>query len=215
MPADACVPQVQACALRFSKITTAGAPDPGVENILVTKSFSRVAASAVYTDGDEIEEKNACGEVEVNFRSADSFKRRDFEIVLMQPNPYILGKVAGGTVLTSGEAIGAADPAIGAVDESNVWAIEWWTKRIKNGALDPDFPYARWVAPYAQNIRVGDKEFTNGTVLPTISGQLVENANWADGPTNDWPVASTRTLQWLPVTALPTIVCGYVELVAS
>lgn len=204
--------------MRFARLASTGAPDPGVvadNNLLVTKSFSRFQATAVYTDGDEIEDKNACGEVESNFKSADSFKRIDFEITLLQPDPYITAGLTDGNVLTSGEAIGMAYPAIGAVDELNLWSIELWAKRAKNGALDPDFPYAWWAAPQAQNIRIGDKTFENGTQLTVISGQLVENANWGDGPTNDWPVASDRVLQWIPTTTLPTVVCGPIELVAS
>lgn len=213
--ADICVPQIQACRMRFARLGDDGNPEAGAENLYVTKSFSRFAVTAVYTDGDEIEDKNACGEVEVNFKSADSFKRADFEITLMVPDPYITALLTGGNVLVDGDAVGASYPAIGAIDEFNRWSIELWSKRVRNGALDPDFPYARWVAPMAQNIRVGDKAFESGTQLTVISGQMVENPTWSDGPVNDWPVNADRVLQWLPVTDLPDVVCGPIELVAS
>lgn len=204
--------------MRFARLAAGGAPDPGdaaAMNLMVTKSFSRFQVTAVYTDGDEIEDKNACGEVEVNFKSSDSFKRLDFEITLMVPDPYITSQLTGGKVLTDGTAIGAAYPPIGAVDEQNLWSIELWSKRINNGALDPDYPYAWWAGPQAQNIRVGDKTFESGTQLTVISGQMVENAAWGDGPLNDWPVDSDRVLQWIPTDSLPTVVCGGIALVAS
>jgi len=212
---DNCVPQLQTCRLRFGRLAAGGAPAVGANNILVTKSFTTLATTAVYTDGDEIEDKNACGEVESQFRSADTFKRLDFSITFLVPDPYITAGLTDGVVLTAGTAIGAGYPALGPVDETNIWSIEAWAKRVKNGALDPDYPYAHWAFPQAQNIRIGDKEMANGTHLTVISGQLVENPNWGDGPANDFPVASTRVAQWIPDDALPAVACGFITSIAS
>lgn len=213
--AEKCLPQLQACALRIALLETTGAPDVGLTSMVVVRSFSELATTPVYTDGTEIEEKNACDEVDVNFKANDSFKRLDFTLTLTRPDPYVTTLLSDGTLLSaSGDRVGYAYPAIGTVTDKHV-SIELWAKRILNGTLDPDYPYAHWAFPLAQNLRVGDKTFNSGNQGTVISGQLVENTNWGDGPGNDWPVASDRVAQWIPTATLPDVSCGYVELVAS
>ena len=211
---DQCLPQLQACRMRVTLLDSNGVPHPGASSVYVTKSFTEVGAAAVYTDGDEIEDKNACGEVEVNYKASDSFKRLDLTITLLTPDPFLSQLLSGGVVLTDGDAKGFAYPGIG-VAPTQLVSIEVWAKRIKNGALDPDFPYAWWVFPQVQNLRIGDKTLNAQTQNAVFTGQAVENANWFDGPSNDWPVASDRVAQWIPTTTLPDVSCGYVALAAS
>lgn len=211
---DNCLPQLQACRMRVTLLDANGVPSPGANSSYVTKSFTEVGATAVYTDGDETEDKNACGEVEVNFKAADSFKRLDMSITLLTPDPYLSQLLSGGVVLTDGPAKGFAYPEIG-VSPTQIVSVEVWTKRINNGALDSDYPYAWWVFPQVQNLRIGDKTLNGQTQLAVFTGQAVENANWFDGPVNDWPVASDRVAQWVPTTTLPTVSCGYMAVTPS
>lgn len=211
---EVCLPQLQACRLRVTLLDSNGVPHVGADSMVVSKSFTEIATTAVYTDGDETEDKNACGEVEVNFRAADTFKRLDMSITLLVPDPYLVHLLTGGSVLTDGDAIGFAYPEIGPATDQIV-SVEAWVKRINNGKIDADYPYAWWAFPQMQNLRIGDKTLANGTQLTVISGQCVENENWFDGPENDWPVASDRVAQWIPTTSLPTVSCGYQALVAS
>lgn len=216
--ADLCLPQLQACRLRIALLDATGAPDPGDTSMVVSKSFTSLATTAVYTDGTETEEKNACDEVEVSFRANDSFKRLDFTLTLLTPDPYLSALMSDGVLLEDGIApnnrVGYAYPPIGTVSDKHV-SIELWAKRINNGVLDPDWPYAHWAFPLAQNLRIGDKEFANGNQVTTISGQLLENTNWGNGPGNDWDWASDRVAQWMPTDTLPSVLCGFTDLVAS
>lgn len=212
--ADNCLPQLQACRMRIALLEADGTPDGGTTNMVVTKSFTSLATTAVYTDGDETEEKNACGEVEVSFRANDSFKRLDFTISLLKPDPYVSALLSDGVLLEDGDRVGYAYPPIGAVSDKLI-SVELWAKRINNGVLDPDYPYAHWAFPLGQNLRIGDKEFASGNQVTTFSGQFLENSNWFDGPGNDWPVASDRVAQWIPTTTLPDPVCGFVTFVGS
>lgn len=211
---DQCLPQLSACRMRVALLDSNGVPHPGADALYVSKAFSEVGFTAVYTDGDEIEDKNACGEVEVNFRQPDSFKRLDMTITLLTPDPYLSQLLSGGVVLTDGDAVGYGYPQIGQAP-SQLVSLELWCKRINNGALDADFPYGWWAFPQLQNLRVGDKTFNAQTQQNVFSGQAVENANWYDGPLNDWPVASDRCAQWIPTTALPDVSCGYLTLAVS
>lgn len=210
-----CLPQVQACALRVAVLEGNGVPSPGANNLYVTDSFTQLQLTPVYEDGEEITQKNACGTVAVNYKGDDSFKRCDIEVTIVQQDPYLSAMLGDGSVLTSGGLHGYAFPAIGALTNPGV-SIEVWAKRIDNGDLHAEYPYARWVLPKVKNLRLGQRTFSNGAQLPVFQGQALENENWHDGPTNDWPVASTRVAQWFPVSTLPdTTVCGPQTLAAS
>lgn len=200
--------------MRIALLEADGTPAAGAENMVVTKSFTSLATTAVYTDGDETEEKNACGEVEVNFRAADSFKRLDFVITLLKPDPYVSTLLSDGVLLEDGDRVGYAYPPIGSVSDKRI-SVELWAKRINNGTLDPDYPYAHWAFPLGQNLRIGDKEFASGNQVTTFSGQFLENVNWFNGPGDDFDVASDRVAQWIPVDTLPDVACGFLELVGS
>jgi hypothetical protein len=182
--------------------------------MIISNALTSLAVSPVYTDGDEIEEKGANGGVCVNYRSADTFKRLDVTITLCTPDPYLEAALSGGDVLEAGGLVGFASPPLGIVTGNGV-SIELWALRIDNGALDVDSPYAWYVYPRVQNLRLGDFTHQNGAILPVFSGQAVENPNWYDGPGNDWPATSDRVSQWIETSALPTVACGYTELVAS
>ncbi len=213
---DVALPQLHACRMRIANLDGAGVPNPGAENLYVTDALVQFTFSPVYEDGDEITVKNACGETCVDYRGPDNLRRGDFNLVICTHDPFLMAMLGNGDVLTDGEAIGYAGPAIGPVT-GNAISIELWTKRINGGDLDPDFPYARWALPKLKNLREGEHQFQNGEKSPAFSGQMYENTNWFDGPLNDWPATSDRMYQWIPVTAadLPAASVGYQELAAS
>lgn len=216
MAANHCLPQVHGCALRLAKLDTNGVPLPGASNLYVTDALSRLTVTPVYTDGDEIEEKNACGAVSINYIGDDTFKRVDVELVIVTHDPYIFEFMAEGSdLLTDGDAKGWAAPPIGIIAAGSGISVEVWAKRINDGILDGDFPYAWWAMPKVTNLRFGQRVFENGPSLPTFTGRGYENANWFDGPLNDWPVASDRCVQWVETVALPTVACGPQALAAS
>lgn len=212
--AEKCLAQVQACRLRIAKLDANGVPHPGAGSMVTTKSLSRLTLTAVYTDGDEIEEKNACGEVEAGLKANDTFKRVDFELELLKHDPYLLALLSGGDVLTDGDAVGFAYPPLGLV-EGDLVSVEVWAKRVNQSTTDQDFPYAWWSVPLIKNLRIGDRVFENAVAKPVLTGQAYENANWYDGPLNDWPVASDRVAQWIPTASLPDDVCGLQTIAAS
>jgi hypothetical protein len=215
MPAEICLPQVQACAIRVTQLDAAGSPLGGASALYTSDALTTLTASPQYEDADEITEKNACGTVCVDYKGDDSFKRLDIDLTICTVDPYLHQLLSqSGDTLTDGEAIGFAYPPLGALVGDGI-SIELWSKRILNGALDPDFPYAWWALPLVKNLRLGDREFANSAQASPFTGQANENPNWLDGPLNDWPVASDRVLQFIPTTELPDIQCGYQVSVAS
>jgi hypothetical protein len=212
--ADHCLPQLHACPVRVARLDTNGVPLPGAENLYVSGALVRFGTTPVFEDGDEITLKNACGDLCVNYRGDDSFKRLDVTIELCTQDPFLSEMLSGGEVLTDGEARGYAAPALGTVTGNGI-SLELWTKRVIDEDLDPDFPYAWWVFPKIKNLRIGEKAYENGPLANQFTGRAVENPNWFDGPLNDWPATSDRVYQWIETTDKPVASCGFASLAAS
>ncbi len=210
MAEEDCRPQVQACAIRVTRLAANGAPLVGAENMYVSNALVTLGWTSVYTDGEEIEDRNACGDVVVNYRGRDSFKRGDVEITLATPDPFLSELLSGGDVLdVVGLPAGFAAPPIGPVTGNGI-GIELWAIRVDNGTEDADFPYAHWLYPRIKNLRVGDHEHGNASIQPPFSGQAYENPNWGDGPVaSSWPATSDRVYQWIPAATIPTPSCAY------
>lgn len=214
-----CKPQVQACAMRVTRLTADGSPDQGANNLYVTDTLVTLTATPVYADADEIEVKNACGVVCVSSIGDDTFKRLDISLSLCVPDPELSELLTGGVVLTSGAAVGYGYPAVGTAPGSSV-SIELWAKRIDTatGDIDSTYPYNRWLFPKVKNLRVGERVFENGAFASPFTGRGFGNTEWLDGPEGDWPypaVGSDRVAQYIPVATIPDTACGYASATAS
>lgn len=213
MAADDCAPQLFVCATRIAELDTDGSPLVGGQ-MVVTDSLAVATLTPVYEEGDEITAKNACGATYVSLLDNPSLKRLDIELDFLSPDPYLHSLALGTDILTDGTAKGFAYPAIGQVTGDGV-SIELWTQRIIGGALSTVHPYAQWALPRVRSLRIGARTFGGSEQHSLITGQANENPNWDDGPANDFPVASTRVAQMIPVDDLPTIACGFSTVPAS
>lgn len=215
MPNDDCLPQIQACAIRVANLDpSSGVPIPGDNNLYVSDALTQMTLTPVYEDAEEISERNACGGIVVSYQGEPSLLRADVELTIASQDPYLVAMLGGGTVLTDGGINGFAMPAIGQIN-TNPISIELWAKRVDDGELHDEYPYAWWAFPKVTRLKHGQRTFSNGAQLPTFSGQAYENENWFDGPLNDWPVESDRFGQWFPTATLPTASCGPQTLAAS
>lgn len=202
-----CRPQVQACAIRVARLDTSGVPWPGTGNLYVSDALSKLTVTPVYTDGDEIKEKNACGSVKINYKGKPSFDRADWELELLTPDPQLIDLMTNSDAISTSTSYGGNAPPIGEISDT-LFSLEVWSRQILNGVPDPTFPWAWWVFPMCKNARWGAIPFENGAKKIVITGEMYENTNWFNGPTNDWPGTSDRTWQWLPSATIPTPACG-------
>lgn len=210
-----CRAQVNACAMRISLLASNGAPLVGASNAYVTNALVTLAWSSVYTDGEEIEEKNACGATAISYRSRDTFTRGDVTITLVSPDPFASALLSGGSTLTvAARPLGFAAPPIGPVTGNGI-SIELWAARVLDGTDDPDYPYAHWAYPKITNLRTGDHEHGNSAIKPVFSGQAYQNPNWGNGPINDFLAASNRAFQWIPSATIPTPTCALIPVLAD
>lgn len=212
-----CLPQVAACVIRVARLDGSGVPLPGASNLYVSDTLTKLTRTPQYEDGDEIKQKNGCGSVCLDYKAPPSYLRDDAVLELCSVDPQLMEMLMGGSVLTSGAAVGQAAPAIGVISQQaqNGISIELWAKRIRNGVLDPTFPYAWWVFPKVTNVKLTNANHENAAHLPAFALELYENTNWFNGPLNNWPVASDRAWQWIPTATIPTATCGYQALAAT
>lgn len=205
MAEDTTLPQIQSVRLRVTKLDFgSGVPLPGANNIYVTDAFVKVGFGWNRKEGSEIEEENAQGVICANVKGKTTLKNGTISLEVCTPDPFLVALLNGGGLITDGDRSGSAAPALGEAPEAAV-SIEVWNKRIKNGALDVDSPYAWWVYPRIENIVPADHEHANAALKPVFNGEAYENANWFDGPLNDWPAASDRVHQWIPTSSLPAV----------
>lgn len=210
------LPQIHADAMQVALLDRNGVPLPGASGIYVTHALTKITAKPLYTDGDAIRDKNGSGSYCINYEEDPNFDGLELEIEVCDPDPYLHVMLAGGALLTDvdPDVPGYAFPAMGQVTGYGV-SVEFWNKRIDDDDLAEDYPYARWVAPKVKRMKIGDKAFEKARLANTFVGKAIENANWFDGPLNDWPAASDRVLQWLPATSLPTATPVPITLPAS
>lgn len=214
--ANTCPTQVDICRLRVARLEQDGTPDAGANNLYVTDKAIRIAYDPQYVEPQPIQQDSGCGDTIVDIQPPPKLSRVNFDVLLGTQDPELSELMAGGAVLTDGAAVGWGLPRIGEQINPFGVSLEFWVAQYDiSGDLDPDFPYARYVAPRVK-LRPGSKTFEHAPQNHAFSGYAIENPNWFNGPLNDWDVASDRTVQWLPWDeALPDAECGYQSLVAS
>lgn len=110
---------------------------------------------------------------------------------------------ATGTA-TKGDVGGWAAPAANTVPNANGNSIEVWSRAIVGGKPATVNPYWRWLIPYAQGRLEGDRTLENGALASVFSGTGLGNANFADGPNNDWLFPATSAIQYVRDTTYPS-----------
>lgn len=179
---------VQLCALRVAKLNLDGTPDYGQANLYVTDRQIRLSAEPEVSEGEDIELKNGCGLLVVDYRSPDAYRRMNVELALAIPDPeltYLLTQ--NGKLLTlSGDTVGYDYPELFKPFPEVGVSIEAWSKNIVDGVLDGSKPYIRWVLPRVKNWRHGTRELEDGASETVLSGHGYGNDEWGNGPLDDW-----------------------------
>ncbi len=128
------------------------------------------------------------------------------------------------TVDTSGVAAnGYAYPATGADPNPYGISLEAWARNISqpgtpgygSGQQISQAPYIRWAFPMIRGLRKANRSIDINPVDSTFEGGFTgENANWGNGPFNDWPAASTSSVSWVyDVTAnVPSAQVGRIQI---
>src|SRR5688500_6376753 len=98
MPSE-CRSVLKSCLARFTRLDECGAIVVGPKSQLTTKGYISVTATAQVEDGEEFIVRNACGELCINEKDDDQFKRYDLEMSLCQVDPELLELVSTARLL--------------------------------------------------------------------------------------------------------------------
>lgn len=195
-------PLVRGRTMRVTQLNGCGIPIPGTDpksGMAVTKGFVSVALTANISEPEEIEVKNAGGEVCVSDKGTPEFTGYNVDITFCNVMPCVFAMLTGQDVLTGykdGTDDTEADPVIGfSMDtkkkaSDSHFALELWARSPAEAgcgvAANPDAdPSGYLVLPFLKGGVIGDLTIENDAVSFTISGATTEDGNaWGVGPYN-------------------------------
>jgi len=208
-----CYQTIRASRIRVGRLTTAGLPLSGADNMYITDTVISVNFSTETEPGDEFTQKNGNGDICVTAKSADHIKRVNLSMNLCNLDAELLEMLTGGTLITDGaQTIGLNSPRPS--DTAPTVSLELWSLAWNNGAQAvgsiSEALYFHWVFPKTQWV-MGSMTLENGVAVIPVTGTSEESAALGNGIANDLPAGITN---WGPFAfflddALPASVCGY------
>lgn len=220
---------VRGVALRATRLDATGAPDEVADcGSYLSHGFIRFAFTPEYSEGDEIEVKNAAGEVCVLYKMPDTLKQITFTLELCDPDPVLTELLVGGDVLfdqvDATKALGYASAETGLETVPNGVAIEVWATAIQGGKAAADKPFWHYLFPWAKMQLTGERALENGNLATVFEGRGVGNEAFGAGPeltgyTGQYlwpfPAFSTRPYSYSRVDEAPISVAGCQTIVAT
>jgi hypothetical protein len=207
---------VRGRALRATTLGSDGAPAVGTLcDIYMTGGFISFQFTPEYSEGDEIEVKNAAGETCVYYKLPDTLKNVGLNLSICDPDPVLTQMLVGGVVLTAAGnsayapagtdagdmvAVGYAAEVAGQAATPNGVAIEVWADAIVNSRAASRAPFWHYLFPSAQFRLDGDRVVENGNLATVFAGTGTGNESFGTGPTMDLegisPTPSAGAWDW-------------------
>lgn len=170
--------------LRATALDECGAAVPGA-NFIVTDGFITVTLSSEVEEGTEIIQRNAAGQLCVNEKLADSFKRFNVEIEFCGVNPSLLAIVSNAEEYEdyAGDIAGFTVPE-GELNKK--FALELWTGLTGQACLPGQTGEASgyMLLPFIQAGVLGDITIDGeNAVTFSLTGAYTKGGNnWGVGP---------------------------------
>lgn len=207
---------VRGVSLRVTRLGADGAPAVGTPcDAYITGGFITFSFTPAYAEGDEVQVKNAAGEVCVYFKMPDTLQNVGLNLEICDPDPVLTQMLVGGEVLTvdfgnalappeteEGDmaAVGYAAEAIGVQAAPYGVAIEIWAQAVVNGKAANTAPYWHYLFPFANFRLDGDRVVENGALATVFVGTGGGNAAFGTGPNLDTtgvsPTPSATAWDW-------------------
>lgn len=198
---------VFALGMRVSILTATGAPQVGPLSAYVTDNLVKLDFTVEYRNGVEVERLNGAAKACLYYASNPTVKRITIDsLELCYPEPQLESLLGGGDVIldTNGRAVGYAAPAVGADPVPRGVGIELWSSAVSDSGIDSELPYLRWVFP-REFLKPDKRSISSAAFAAAFTGQGNQNANWGNGPFNDWPYESGRVYSNARVPSIPTL----------
>lgn len=194
--------------LRVTQLNNCGVAVPTTGLNVVTDGFVTVTLSSEVEDGVEIIQKNASGNLCVNEKRSDSFKRFTVEIEFCGVNPSLLSMVSVAKAYAdyAGDVAGFT-VGEGAIDKN--FALELWTGLSGQACLPGQTGEASGylLLPYVGAGVLGDITIDGeNAVTFSLTGAATKGGNqWGRGPYNVLVGAGgVNEVQSIAITGVPT-----------
>jgi hypothetical protein len=226
-----CYSVVRGKRVRVTRLDECGTPPAAMTtNALVTSScFISVQYTLEYEDGDEHIQKNANGDLCINDKSCDQFKRVMVVISFCEVDPDLFSLLTSNSV-----EVDAAGNDVGfRVSENTAcsnFALELWSG-LDDVECDVsgNLEYGYFLLPFVTNGTLRDFTVENGPTTFEINGWTKSSTGWGTGPYNvvrsgaaDTPSAledpitdEDHLLVRVTTVAPPAAVCGYQAMPAA
>lgn len=172
--------------LRITKLDECGNPSaPGECGFVVTKGFISLSLSSDVESGNEIVTRTADGDLCVNERMADSFKRFTMEITWCGVDPCVLDLVTNAQPYTGATATDILGMTVPEGKVEGRFALELWTG-LSGQACEPGVEEASGylLLPFVNAGVLGDLEVNGENAVDfSLTGAFTRGGNaWGTGP---------------------------------
>jgi len=222
-----CKGSAQVCAIRVSRLLPNCLHAAGVNNSAASSAIIRMNASPDYSQGEDFEMKNGCGQLCVTLKNCDQLKRMNLNLELCLRDAPLIELLTGATTYTDGtDIVGYSRRGIGLPCPDSV-SVEIWTKAVTTQNNCPpvvlpngsylDAQWWRIIWPKA-TFTLGDISFANEVATLQLTGFAENNPNFGDGPWNDvdpliLPLdPDSPEHMFLDQVGPPQLGCGYTSL---
>jgi hypothetical protein len=207
MPGNDGAASLHCVALRVTALNSTGVPATN-NAMYVTNNLTRLDFAPDVETGPEISDRNAAGQLAVVFRLPDLIKRLTATVEIVVPDPELEVILSGGNTFTSGANVeGFQYPALAADSLPNGVSIEAWTRAVVNGRQPTDYPYWRWAFPKLW-LRKAGRTIDINRLASVFEGFAYENPNWGSGPRADFSYDTSRVVNVMRDTTIPTVQLG-------
>jgi len=209
----------QVVAMRAARLAANGTPVTGPNQGYVSKAPLQVQLSMDFENGKEFTQENGAGDICAYFKGADKFKKIDISFDLCDLDAELIAiltsdDVTATTTGASGPTNGFVFPRVAGTGGGSILngvSLEFWSKRWVGGGAPTSGLYWHWWFPKAI-LRVGDMTMENDFLKVPMTGYLQENANFGNGPGDDFAAAPLLAIGAVAYTdTLPGAATTYVN----
>ena len=213
-----CASHLKICRIRATRLDENCLYAPGPDNSVTTTAAIRLNIEPEIEEGEEIIQKNGCGEICINIKDPDEVKRLNAELELCLRDLDLLNILTCSESILNedGDAIGSCR-STGVIDCPGA-ALEIWVQVGRSTGScgtgeDAEYNWVRYFYPKV-NFTQGGNTFENGLNNLILTGTVEPNPNALDGPFSDlgYDVSETAVECWAYETEPPPAAdCGYGE----